>query len=288
MRTIVAFAALLMSVVLAGCGTGEPNSLFDVAGYHVRDGAVYYLNAFPGKAFAVDGADAGSFEVLDRSFARDRHAVYLDGRSLADADPATFRLLDRSGYAADAHRVYLRDQVISTDPEHFELLDGDLSRDGVAVYWPDGSVLSDDPEHFAVISNTNHYLFTRDSDRVHVNGNPVAGADPRTFRVIGGAYAVDGVRAFYFDGAVAGADALSLRHLEGAYAADGRAAYWMGQVIDGADPVTFRVLSAALECSADATRAYHRRDVIRGAAPGAFPPDRPVTGCSTERITFAD
>lgn len=259
MRTIVAFAALLMSVVLSGCGTGEPNSLFDTAGYHVRDGAVYYLNAFPGKAFAVDGADAGTFEVLDRSFARDRHVVYFDGRPLADADPATFRLLDRAGYAADAHRVFLRDQVISTDPEQFELLDGDLSRDGVAVYWPDGSVLSDDPEHFAVISNANHYLFTRDSDSVHVNGNRVLGADPRTFRVIGGAYA-----------------------------ADGRAAYWMGRPIDGADPVTFRVLSAALECSADATRAYHRRDVIRGAAPGMFPADRPVTGCSTERITFAD
>ena len=131
---MIAAVAVLVAAVLSGCGHGEPNSLFDAAGYHVRDGAVYYLNAFPGKAFVVDGAEADSFEVLDASFARDGGSVYLDGHRLDGADPATFELLDRPGYAKDARQVYARNRVISTDPGHFELLDGDLARDSTAVY----------------------------------------------------------------------------------------------------------------------------------------------------------
>src|SRR6478752_2814332 len=183
MRRFLAAVTVVLSAVLSGCGPGEPNSLFDAAGYHVRDGQVYYLNAFPGKAFAIDGADAGSFEVLDGSYARDRDAVYLDGHRLDGADPATFARLVRPGYAKHDHQVYVRGQVISTDPGHFELLDGELSRDSRAVYWPDGSVLSDDPQHFMVISDADQYLFTRDGDSVHVNGNEVDGADPRSFKV---------------------------------------------------------------------------------------------------------
>ncbi|MGU3499929.1 hypothetical protein [Mycobacterium sp. C31M] len=90
MRAMMAIATLLGSAVLAGCGTGGPNSLFGAAGYHVRDGSVYCLNAFPGKAFEITDADATSFEVLDRSYARDSHAVSLDGRRLdGNARPMT-------------------------------------------------------------------------------------------------------------------------------------------------------------------------------------------------------
>ena len=49
------------------------------------------------------------------------------------------------------------------------------------AYWTDGGVLSDDPSHFAIVANNDHYQFTKDSRTVHVNGNPIAGADPRTF-----------------------------------------------------------------------------------------------------------
>lgn len=287
MRRVLALVMVLISVMSAGCG-GEPNSLFDAAGYHLRDGRVYYLNTFPGKAFDVSGADADSFEVLDGGFARDRGAVYLDGRALPDADPASFELLDRAGYAKDARQVYARDRVISSDPEHFELLGGDLSRDRAAVYWPDGSVLSDDPEHFEIISNAERYLFTRDKKRVHVNGNPIAGADPQSYRVLGEAYGTDRDGAFYFDGPIADADFASLRHLEGAYAVDVRRAYWMGKEIRGATPAGFRVLNAAFECSADGDEAFYRDGVIADVDPRSFPAGAGVTGCSATGIAFTN
>ena len=265
-----------------------PNSLFDSAGYHVRGDKVYYLAAFPGAASEVGGVDVASFEVFDRTYARDKSAVYYDGRPISGADPASFEMLDRPGFFKDRAHVYQRDHPISDDPAHFALLDGELAKDSTAVYWSDGSLLSDDPEYFAIVSNKDHYLFTKDGRTVHVNGNPIAGADPATFRVLAGAYAQDAGHVFYFADQILDADASSFRPLDGPYAGDALRVYWMGKPIDGGDPGTFRVLNADFECSTDQQRAYYRDTVIADADPDAFPPGRAVSGCDETSITFAD
>jgi DKNYY family len=162
-KSTAAICLLAIAMLLACSQNSPPNSLFDSAGYHVKDGKVYYLNAFPGKAFEMTGADA---------------------------DAGSFELLDRPNFAKDSHHVYQHDRVISDDPAHFVLLDGDLAKDSHVVYWSDGSVLSEDPAHFAIISNADNYLFTKDGSTVHVNGKPIAVADPSTFQVLQGAYAV--------------------------------------------------------------------------------------------------
>lgn len=213
--------------------------------------------------------------------------MYYNGHRLAGADAPSFALFNRPGYAKDRNHVYRLDHSISDDPAHFELLDGDLSKDGNAVYRSDGTVLSDDPAHFAIISNTDHYLFTRDSRVVAVNGKPVAGADPATFRVLGGAYARDDRRVFYFTDQIADADLTSFHPVDGPYAIDSRRVYWMGKPIAGADPSTFRVLNADFECSADQKHAYYRQLVITDADPSSFPPGRAVTGCTETSISFA-
>jgi hypothetical protein len=105
------------------------------------------------------------------------------------------------------------------------VLDRGLSKDSTAVYWTDGGVLSDDPAHFAIVSNNDHYLFTKDGRTVHVNGKPIADADPTTFHVLQGAYAQDGRRFFYFTDPVIVADAASFRALDGPYARDARRVY---------------------------------------------------------------
>jgi hypothetical protein len=63
----------------AACLT--PNSLFDAAGYHVTDDTVYYLNAFPGKAFQIDGADVAD----PRSFPQGRAATGCSETSITFA-----------------------------------------------------------------------------------------------------------------------------------------------------------------------------------------------------------
>lgn len=145
-RKSTAALCLLVVVMLLACSrNGPPNSLFESAGYHVRDGKVYYLNAFPGKAFEMGGADPATFEALDSTYARDNSHVYINGALLPDADAASFELLQRPGFAKDRDHVYQRDRVLSDDPAHFELLDGELAKDSRVVYRSDGSVLSEDP-----------------------------------------------------------------------------------------------------------------------------------------------
>jgi DKNYY family len=289
MRRLIAAVCLAVVAALPACSRDKaPNSMFDAAGYHVRGDKVYYLNAFPGKAFEINSADPGSFKAFDTTYARDRSSVYYNGHAVSGADASSFEVLDRPGFAKDRDHVYQLDRPISGDPAHFELLDGGLSKDGTAVYWTDGSVLSDDPAHFAVVSNNDHYVFTKDSRTVQANGNPIADADPATFRVLQGAYGQDDKHIFYFTGQIPDADAVTFRALEGPYAIDARHVYWMGKTIDGADPATFRVLNAAFECSADQQHAYYRQSVIANTDPRTFPPGRAVTNCDETSVSFAE
>lgn len=181
-KPVAAACVVALHLIVAACGSAKPpHSLFDAAGYHVRGDTVFYLEAFPGQAVEIAGADAPSFQTLDRTFARDRGSVYVDGRRLEEADPGSFELLDRQDFARDRSHVFRLDRIVSDDPAHFTLLDGDLTRDGRAVYWSDGRVLSEDPANFAIIWNAGSYLFTRDGAAVHVNGGVIAGADPASF-----------------------------------------------------------------------------------------------------------
>lgn len=275
--------------LLGGCSSNdEPTSLVDQAGYHVRNDAVYYLNPFPGRAFRVDGVDSSTFEAFDRTYARDRERVYINGHLLDGADAGSFQLLERPGFSKDRDHVYQHDQPISEDPANFAFLGSDLSRDSVNVYWTDGSVLSRDPANFAIITDENHYLFAKDSDEVFVNGRVIVGASPATFRVLEGAYSRDDAKVFYFDAQIPGADVTTFRPLEGPYAVDDDHAYWMGKPVPGADPATFEVLNANFECAADRDRAYYRQMAIEGADPAMFPSGRTVTGCSETSISFGD
>ncbi|MCW2734508.1 MAG: hypothetical protein JWR13_5324 [Mycobacterium sp.] len=288
MRRLIAAACVAIFAALPACSRdGAPNPVFDSAGYHVRGDAVFFLQAFPGRATQIDGADAASFDALDRTFAKDRSTVYVDGRPLPDADPASFVLLDRPGFAKDGEHVYQRDTVLSDDPAHFELLGGNLAKDARAVYWSDGRVLSDDPAHFTILSDSDYYLFTRDGRTVHVNGNPIVGADPATFRVLRGGYAQDVGGIFYFTVRIADADAQSFEVLDGSFAHDSRHAYRMGKPIPDADGATFRVLNANFECTADRTHAYYRDKVIVGADPRSFPAGHSITGCSETSVYVA-
>jgi hypothetical protein len=289
MRRAIAALCLVAVTLAPACSRNKaPNSLFDAAGYHVRGAKVYYMAAFPGKASEIAGADAASFRAYDTTYAKDRSNAYFDGNPIPGADAPSFDVLKSGSFAKDRNHVYQLDRPISDDPAHFQLLDGGLSRDSTAVYWTDGGVLSDDPAHFTIVANNDHYLFTKDSRAVHVNGNPIVGADQATFHVLQGAYAQDARRIFYFTDPINDADPATFHPLDGPYAGDARRVYWMGKVIDGADRATFRVLNTAFECSADAGHAYYRQAVIAGADPRKFPAGRAVTSCSETSISFED
>ena len=94
---------------------------------------MYYLNAFPGKAFEISNGDAAIFEALGSTYGRDKSHVYVNGALLPDADAPSFELLDRAGFAKDRQHVYQQDRPISDDPGQFELFDCDLAKDSQVV-----------------------------------------------------------------------------------------------------------------------------------------------------------
>jgi hypothetical protein len=287
-RLQVLVAAVIIAALAAGlaaCG-GAPSSAFHSAGYYVRGDTVYYLNAFPGDAFKVAHADATTFTILDATYAKDKGAVYLDGVPLAQADPTSFTLLEEPDYSRDAGHVFLRDRVLTEDVTGFAFLGGGLTKDGAHVYWSDGSVLSEDPEHFEIVSDADHYLFTKDSSAVTVNGNPIKGADPATFAVTGGGYAHDAEASYYFTDPIDGADATTFAVLAGPYARDAQHAYWMGKVVPGADPASFVVLNADFECTADSTHAFYRDLQIEDFDPTTIPPGATVNNCSETSLSY--
>ena len=249
--------------MLPACSrNGAPDSFFDAAGYHVREDRVYYLQAFPGKASEIDGADAASFHALDRTFAKDRSTVYVDGRAAARRRPASFVLLDRPDFARDGDarlparpRAQRRSRPLRTARRQ----PGQGRR---AVYWSDGSVLSDDPAHFGIVSDTDHYLFTKDGRTVHVNGVPIAGADPATFRVLGGGYSQDADGIFYFTDRIPDADAASFERARGllrprcpARVLDGQAASRCGRSVVPRAEREFRMLRGPDAARTSATRS---------------------------------
>ena len=142
MRRSIAALCLVAVALLPACSRNKPpNSLFDSAGYYVRADKVYYLSAFPGKASEIAGADTASFKAFDTTYAKDKSNAYFDGQPIPGADATSFDVLDRTGFAKDRNHVYQLDRPISGDPAHFQLLDGGLSKDSTAVYWTDGGVL---------------------------------------------------------------------------------------------------------------------------------------------------
>ncbi len=76
--------------------------------------------------------------------------------------------------------------------------------------------------------------------------------------------------------------------LQGAYARDGVRAFYFDQPVADADLPSLRVLNADFECSADDRRAYYRQTLIADADPQTFPPGRGVTKCSDTSISFAE
>jgi len=53
--------------------------------------------------------------------------------------------------------------------------------------------------HFAIVSNSDHYLYTKAARTIYVNGNATPDADPATFRVLNAAFerSADAERAYY-------------------------------------------------------------------------------------------
>ena len=127
-----------------------------------------------------------------------------------------------------------------------------------------------DPATFRIAA---HEMYATDSRAVFCKGRPLAGGDPRGFRLIPGApddrtpAATDGATVWLGCDEIAGADGAGFRFLQGPYATDGRAVFRATSRIDGAQPASFRILDLGNDVAVDAGfRPTRRRRSGRWAA----------------------
>src|SRR5690242_852318 len=92
-----------------------PSTVTNDAGYYVRGRTVYYLGGFPSTAFEVEGADAGTFQIIDSQYAKDASQVYFNGQIIPDSDPATFEVMEL-WFSRDANHVYVSGTIFTDDP----------------------------------------------------------------------------------------------------------------------------------------------------------------------------
>lgn len=199
------------------------------------------------------------------SLAKDAKHVFLQGRVIPGADPATFEIFE-GRFTRDAKNVYAGHEVYCDDPANFEVVSINFVKNSHSVYGSDKqgrtTVVSKDVANFRLISDVDHHSFCMDSTRVFVNGNVLPGAEPGSFRVLGGAYSRDATKSYYFNELMPpGTDVESLKPLAGGYAKDRGRAYYLGKVLPGADAATFEITDPRWPKAKDKGQLYDQGSI---------------------------
>lgn len=173
-------------------------------------GKIYFYDAscqaVPGYA-EVDGADAGTFKVLNSEYANDKSNCYRRNYVIRFADPKTFKVLSEN-YAKDGIAVYYDGVVVpGLDPENFEVVNYNMWKNKSGNYYPkdilDNRCLFD---HLKGLMGD----FGRNENNVYVGNEKIEGADPKTFSILGFGYSKDAQNVYYWKEKVPDADPKSM------------------------------------------------------------------------------
>jgi len=237
---------------LFGCGEkDEP--------FRQKEGAWYYLET------AIEGADAKSFQVLSKHYAKDKNRVYHGDtyrkgqeyymikhtrvRVIDGADAATFRYLDHE-YARDRTSMFYEGTAFPVkDIESFELLDFAFARDRVTGYYRQRPIPGSDGSTFAVIDSS----YSRDARQVFYSAleprgtgpnrwtTLVKGARPDSFKVLDVSHAADAAQVYY-RGDVLTKEVATFKLLKYGYSKTATRVYYDGKPVAGADAASFETL----------------------------------------------
>ena len=247
--------------------------------------------------------DARTFEALTDWLARDKGAVYVDGKevkrldprtlewlgdfyvrdaagvyfynpmegkllALQDADPTSFRLLE-DGYVRDQARIYRGPSLIPADAATAEVLSDGYLRDREWVYYSNLQKFRWTPG-FRMLGSG----YCANENQVYFNGVPLAGSDPGTFRILSpldptkprllqSLIAKDSRQVYLFHEVQAHLDAATFEVLGHGYTKDANAVFFRHQKIAAADSPSFEALGHGY--ALDKNRVYFDGREIRGS-----------------------
>lgn len=189
-----------------------------MAGYAQSSSDGYFI----GKNFIsyndslMSEADVPSFSIMSHGYAKDNRHVYLNGKVLEYADPATFSLTDRTG----SEGPKTEDATQNARPAATER--GKAQNNGKT------SVLD-----IVLGTDNSTSKYAVNGTVVAYDGNVIKKADAATFKYVGGEYAADKHHAYYKGHILGDAWGIGLFTYKGnGYATDGVHWYCNGKPVD--------------------------------------------------------
>jgi hypothetical protein len=175
--------------------------------YRVENGRVFYFDDYYfAKPQPMPEADAATFEILDRWFAKDRSHVYFLHKIVPEADPATFAYLggyddqwakdkDRAFHFVPSKAAGRVTSIRSASLDAFEILEdapfSKYARDAEAVYYCGKRVKDADPATFRMMPSDHlgektarSHHFAKDARHVFFDGKILKEADYESLRVV--------------------------------------------------------------------------------------------------------
>lgn len=180
----------------------------------------------------IAGADAPSFRMLDKYYARDRNRVYSDGVGFEVRDIETYERIGDQHARDKVSGYFMRAEIKGSDGATFSEVDGNYSKDAKRVYY-------------------SKYDSNFGQHRPVERSVALPGADPATFVAHRHGYAQDAAQAYYNDLVITKSVA-TFKLLEEGYAIADNKVWYQGEVMKHADAATFTVLPLASDSSATA------------------------------------
>lgn len=178
-----------------------------------------------------------AFHLLNEYYASDNKNVYYELQKLPHADYLSFRILD-SSFAKDKHHIYLNGRIIiDADPESFET--GKYQDDKIFNFYHIGDhyVQYIAPENLRTIDS--RYLYKTDGEFIYTFNARIEDADIASFEIIDEQYSRDQQRVFFSSTPLLNADPQSFRLLKHGFSRDNHHLYWNERKVEGIDPEQF-------------------------------------------------
>lgn len=240
--------------------------------YHIKEGKVVYVrggNFFSIGEVEIEGADLDTFEIIDKSYAKDINHVYYDGKpvlggisdsvvlipselkptganssylisgdkvftygeEIEGADPASFTLLE-GGYAMDKGYIYYYyDEKILRKVTPTIMVNNEYLKHGEQVLYQ-GKVFSEQASHFEIISDE----YSKDLNHVYSHADIVKGMEPESFEILSSYFRKDKNQAYYFNHPIKKSDATSFTILNDTISKDAQYLYYQNYLIQNKQP----------------------------------------------------
>jgi len=191
-------------------------------------------------------------------------------RTLAGADPKTFKEIDGLYYFSDKNHVYYGSEVIEgAHPASFQFVGKSYFKDDASIFYH-GKKVAGDYGTFEPIENL--YDYAKDKNAVFYGGEKIDELDSKTFKIFPESYYnKDKYHVYLNREMLVEADAKTFQVLNDrgrSYAKDMNHAYYYGKLIPEADTETFKIFKNIY--AMDKNYVYHNETLLKNLDVNAF------------------